>query len=213
MEKIALEVSALKYGALSLALAVLVRVLVGVAKALAMTSGDLRPLKKDGSVAGAEAHAEGWWLRFARNWWLAFSGFKSDQRVNDYWLMFVIGWAEVAAYGFFIALGRFEVIGGWIAIKTAGGWKEWSENRATFNRFLLGNLLVLAASFFCLAPLLSVGERSPLGREPGSVPNKDTAVPSTKTQQGGSRSDSATPHSASADSAKVVAPASRPPAG
>jgi hypothetical protein len=38
-------------------------------------------------------------------------------------------------------------IGAWIAIKTASSWGGWHKTRTAYNRFLLGNILSLGASF------------------------------------------------------------------
>ena len=46
-----------------------------------------------------------------------------------------------------MAKGWIVVIGAWIAIKTATSWGGWQRTRTAYNRFLLGNILSLSASF------------------------------------------------------------------
>ena len=58
---------------------------------------------------------------------------------------------ELATYPVLLRLGYLPVIGGWLALKTAGSWGGWSISRTSFNRFLLNNILELAISYFWLA--------------------------------------------------------------
>jgi hypothetical protein len=47
-----------------------------------------------------------------------------------------------------IATGALSVIGAWIAFKAVVQWNTWTKQRFTFNRFLLGNALVVMASYW-----------------------------------------------------------------
>ena len=92
------------------------------------------------------------WLE---RWRVAFRGFE-DEKVADYWLGAVIGFAELASYPVLIVTANLTVIGGWLAIKTASGWKTWSDKPTTFNRFLILNLINLGFAFFLLARWVKV---------------------------------------------------------
>jgi hypothetical protein len=82
----------------------------------------------------------------------SFIGFgTTDKDVNDHLLTLIIGFAELAAYPLLIFLNQPLVIGGWIAVKTAGQWGYWDKNRTAFNRYLFGNIMVIAISFLWLA--------------------------------------------------------------
>jgi hypothetical protein len=92
------------------------------------------------------------WDRFK----LAFGGFRGQPNIPDYWLPALIGYAELCAYPVLLTLNETTVIGGWLAIKTAGGWRAWERSRTTFNRFLATNLLVIAIAYFWLARYVRV---------------------------------------------------------
>jgi hypothetical protein len=55
---------------------------------------------------------------------------------------------ELAIYPFLILSSHFEAIGGWLGLKTAAGWR-WQQNqdRQGYTNFILGNALVIFASF------------------------------------------------------------------
>lgn len=55
------------------------------------------------------------------------------------------------AYPLLLVLGKVEIIGAWIGIKTAGGWMGWQASRTSFNRFLLFNLLNLSVAYLLLS--------------------------------------------------------------
>ena len=71
--------------------------------------------------------------------------------VNDNLLSFFIGAIEAGAYALFIFVNQPLLIGGWLALKTAGQWKNWAKTRTVFNRFLFGNILVILLSYFWLS--------------------------------------------------------------
>ena len=83
---------------------------------------------------------------WCRSWWQGFLSTHESALVRDYWLPFILGLLELTAYPYFIAKGDWKVIGGWIALKTAAQWGQWSKSRSHYQRFLLGNALVIAAS-------------------------------------------------------------------
>jgi hypothetical protein len=86
--------------------------------------------------------------------WQAF--LSTHQSIRDYWLSFSVGLLELLAYPYFIAAGNLKVIGGWLALKTAVRWSQWQgANRAPYQRFLLGNALVIGLSVL-LAQMLHI---------------------------------------------------------
>jgi hypothetical protein len=94
----------------------------------------------------------GWWRSLCQ----AFLSNHPDRSIRDYWLNFSIGFLELLAYPYFIAEGNLKVIGAWLALKTVVQWKGWdADSRAPYQRFLLGNALVIAFSVG-LAQLLRI---------------------------------------------------------
>jgi len=93
--------------------------------------------------------------RFWRRYWSTFNGFAVPENLKDYWLTAVIGFSEAAAYPVLIFLNHSTIIGGWLVIKTAGQWTVWKDSRATFNRFLVGNLLMFGMCYFWLLGYVS----------------------------------------------------------
>jgi hypothetical protein len=91
--------------------------------------------------------SDSWWKR----WWAAFWTFGYEPGINDMWLPFLIGVVELSAYPVLFCLGRMEIVGGWLVIKTAGQWSAWGRSRTAFNRFLFGNLCSLGLAYFVLA--------------------------------------------------------------
>jgi hypothetical protein len=87
---------------------------------------------------------DGWWCSILQG---VLSTHKSA-RVRDWWLPFIIGLLELTAYPYFIASGDLKPIGGWIALKTVAQWREWTKSRSNYQRFLIGNALVIAAAVF-----------------------------------------------------------------
>jgi len=81
----------------------------------------------------------------------------SDVR-SDHLSAFVLGLLELAAYPVLIMAGHWEVIGGWITLKTAAQWSVWQKDRGVFNLFLVGtavNVVVAQAAltrFVALTP-------------------------------------------------------------
>ncbi len=143
-----LTVSFCSYATRAIVAALLVRAFISTFKAWAMGGGEHL---KDGETSDASMSAS-----WRKRWWIAFSGFPFDAKVNDYWLPLIIGVSELMVYPVLLAANQFEVIGGWIAIKTAGQWRAWEHSRTAFNRFLVGNLCSLAISYFWLADFVRI---------------------------------------------------------
>ncbi len=74
-------------------------------------------------------------------------GVSPDERQSDYWHPLVLGLLEATAYPILMLAGNWEFIGAWIVLKTAGNWERWKKSRLSFNRFLIGNGVLLSLSY------------------------------------------------------------------
>jgi hypothetical protein len=92
---------------------------------------------------------------YRRAFWCCFCGYNDFREHSDLWIPAGIGVIELASYPVLLVLGQIFIIGGWIGVKTAGGWMGWQASRTSFNRFLLFNLLNLFVSYFLALPLCS----------------------------------------------------------
>jgi hypothetical protein len=83
-----------------------------------------------------------------RRWLRVFLSCHPDADLGrDFFVPTVTGTMELAVYPVLIALGTLQPIGWWLALKTAVQWNRWKErNRVSYNRFIVGNALVLTAS-------------------------------------------------------------------
>lgn len=90
-----------------------------------------------------------------------FLGREHGPLVKDYWQPFILGMIEILTYPVLLRTDNLHIIGAWIGLKTIAQWKEWSLNRAHFNRFLIGNAMVIIASVLFLAPLVTVDSPTP----------------------------------------------------
>lgn len=131
-----LNISNVDYIIVCLILSLIVRLILTIFKAIAVIKGDYKDFN---TKSFKEAYLK------------CFFGFQTnDERVNDYFFNMIIGFAELVTYPLLIFLNYPLVIGGWIALKTAGQWGFWEKNRTTFNRYLVGNIIVIAMSFIWL---------------------------------------------------------------
>ena len=130
------EVPVVKYLILVSAIQLLIR--------LALTA--LHAYELTHPARGKEIYLEGI-EGFSDNWWQAFWSSHQSEHVKDYWHPTMIGLMELLLYPPLIAHGSLLAIGGWIGIKTAVQWPHWGTSRSTFNRFLIGNALVVTAAF------------------------------------------------------------------
>lgn len=125
-------------------LAVLVlRIFHSLLRARAVQKGDF-PHDKDREET---VIIKGYWRAF----WRCFGGCGDLKEHSDLWIPAGLGVIEIAAYPVLLVLGQILIIGGWIGIKTAGGWLGWQASRTSFNRFLLFNLLNLLLAYFWLS--------------------------------------------------------------
>jgi hypothetical protein len=67
---------------------------------------------------------------------------------RDYWETFLLGWLEISIFPVFIAINKLEYIAGWFVLKTLPQWKCWTNERNIYNRFLIGNAIVLLISWW-----------------------------------------------------------------
>ncbi len=85
-------------------------------------------------------------------------GFGSNRQVDDYLYEelddylypFYLGCIEFLSYPVLIAADLWSFIGAWLAFKTLGQWEHWKKSRHTFNRFLIGNALVIILSLLIM---------------------------------------------------------------
>lgn len=145
------NISSVEYYLVSiLGFALLIRVVLSFFKVLAMQDSREHlpnPCKPD-------PYAK---YNFCQLFCVIFRG-KRNREANpsDYWLGFLIGVAELAAYPVLFQLKLLTVVGGWLALKTAGQWGVWGKSRTAFNRFLFGNLMNVAVSYFWLSRFVKV---------------------------------------------------------
>ena len=87
---------------------------------------------------------------FCIAWRKSFFGFCNHRNTDDYWLPTMLGFLELYWYPVFIVMGKPEIIGFWLGIKTASGWGVWQRSRTSYNRFLIGNALAITFSLYLL---------------------------------------------------------------
>lgn len=131
----------------------LLRVIFFTFRAWAVQRGDFPGSRPENGRPGEPG--EGW--PFWRAFWECFSGFSSSRAHADLWLNAFIGFCELAVYPVLLKTSRLDIIGGWLALKTAGSWGGWKISRTSFNRFLLNNILELAIAYFWLTRYIQAG--------------------------------------------------------
>src|SRR5437879_2081305 len=102
--------------------ALALRVIQSLLRARAVQKGDFPHAEGDNSAVIPE---------FGRAFWYCFNGFNEYKEHSDLWLQFILNVFELAAYPVLLVLGQPLVIGGWIGIRTAGGWTGWSVSRTS----------------------------------------------------------------------------------
>jgi len=131
-------------------LAVLVRICHSGIKTFSSRAGehDERNIKLKGDV---NAKISDWPRR--KIFLTAFHGFAGTA-LDDHWLGTIIGLAEILFFPVLIITGNFAFIGGWLAIKTAGGWEAWRKQPRAFNRFLISSLMNITIAYFIMLNVL-----------------------------------------------------------
>lgn len=90
-----------------------------------------------------------WRKSFLGTFWDDFCGFRHpDPKLHDFLHPTILGVMELLAYPTLLYDSNWAVIGGWLAFKTYSRRTAWSEDRAIYNRFLIGNALVILISYF-----------------------------------------------------------------
>lgn len=151
-----LTISTSEYLFYCLIATVSIRAFLAIFRAFAIGSGE----HLEDSVEGASNISQSGEVdisqcKFRYRWLISFAGFAGHKNIRDYWLSTVIGFSEAVCYPVIIFLNQPVIIGGWLAIKTAGQWRVWGKSRTAFNRFLVGNLLVLGLSYCWLLRYIS----------------------------------------------------------
>ena len=72
---------------------------------------------------------------------------RESAEPGDFLYPWILGVLELAAYPVLIRRDMYGGIAAWLVLKTVAQWKGW-EDRRTYNRFLIGNGLVLIFSWF-----------------------------------------------------------------
>ena len=80
--------------------------------------------------------------------WQDFLSTSPSARVKDYFLNSIVGTFELIVYPPLIVLMHWEAIGAWLTLKTIAQWGEWKTHRGSYNRFLIGNALVILAAIW-----------------------------------------------------------------
>jgi len=125
------------YIAVAVLLAIAMRLLMAYFRALAV-------VRRDYPEAGPENMIYGRWLAFQEIVWSR----TLMKEHADLWLPFLIGLAEFLAYPILIRLDAYVLIGGWLAIKSAGNWGGWRISRTSYNRFLVANISNVFISYW-----------------------------------------------------------------
>ena len=72
------------------------------------------------------------------------------EELDDYWYPFHLGFIEFLSYPVLMAADLWSFIAAWLAFKTVGQWEHWKKSRHMFNRFLIGNALVIILSLLIM---------------------------------------------------------------
>src|SRR5262245_62019781 len=75
------------------------------------------------------------------SYWRLVWGFKAAE--NDYFQPFIVGLLELLVYPALLAAGRPEYVGAWLGFKVIPKLGAWSTHRESYQRFLIGNALVV----------------------------------------------------------------------
>jgi len=126
-------------------LVLLTRIFLNIFKATAIRQGEADTEKNKFSDWGK-------WEAF----WRSFCSWGHHKNIDDYYLPSIIGGIELFMYPFLMFLEQWVFIAMLVALKTAVHWGKWQEVRTAYNRFLLGNLLVIILSLLIMTSFLKV---------------------------------------------------------
>lgn len=76
-----------------------------------------------------------------------FFGRHPEAMQRDWLQSFFLGLLELSAYPVLMASHQWSAIGGWVLLKTVAQWEGWKTWRGHYNRFLIGNALVLGTAY------------------------------------------------------------------
>jgi len=77
-------------------------------------------------------------------------GNSNNVDVRDYAHPFFLGCVELTAYPIILQY-EWKILPIWLGYKTLVHWKNWYERREAYNRFLIGNILVIISSLIIYA--------------------------------------------------------------
>ncbi|MDD4909532.1 MAG: hypothetical protein PHR44_02465 [Candidatus Omnitrophica bacterium] len=137
---------AMAYLPFAVLLAILFRLVLTSFNAYAVMRGE----------AGSKRKKSGKRYSFKRSYWESFWGFKDDRNVDNYWLPALIGLAELIVYPFLIITNHLVLIGVWLVLKVMAYWGKQQGSRILYYRFILANMLVLAAAYISSVVFLTV---------------------------------------------------------
>ena len=103
-----------------------------------------------GALHENHGYYDGTWRSFGKHWKRALKGwFPEDYegKRSDLTLPFWVGLLELLVYPLLLTAPEgTTIIGAWIGFKTIAQWKRWTDDRVRFQRYFLGNALVIIAS-------------------------------------------------------------------
>ena len=82
------------------------------------------------------------------SYWGLVWGFNVGVSQNDYFQPFIVGFLELLVYPVLLAAGHPEYVGAWLGLKVVPRLGAWSTHRETYQRFLIGNGLVIVSAYF-----------------------------------------------------------------
>lgn len=134
--------------------ALIIRIILSLLKAAAIRQGEADEVDKEGDIIKRFSHPGG--LTRWEAIWQSFCSWAHHKNIDDYGIPICIGIIELSLYPILMLADKWIVIGAWLGVKTATQWKGWRAGRTPYNRFLLGNILVIAISFFLLTNSISL---------------------------------------------------------
>jgi len=143
--------------------ALIIRIILSLLKAAAIRQGEADEVDKVGKIVKKFSHPGG--LTPWQAIWQSFCSWAHHRNIDDYGIPIYIGIIELFLYPILMLANKWTVIGAWLGIKTAAQWKGWREGRTPYNRFLLGNILVISISFLLLTNFISLRTTPYLERE------------------------------------------------
>ena len=128
-----------------------IRLFLTFFKSAAIGHGEAETRDEEGLIVDAETAKFRTWTRGDR-YFYSFFNLGNHKNTDDYWLPAIIGSLELAMYPIFMQTYDkwYYIVGGWVTIKAAARWGKWKESRTPYNRFLLGNLIVIIISYLFL---------------------------------------------------------------